>query len=406
MKPGGVRRTLPLIMGSIVLLSLAAVFIVLQFRNDTGQHAASENTAPDITAPTETDLPAEQVSEAAQTSPEESSTVIDGILHSFGKEDQPDYPVVRLKTAIYPDFKEAGLDTVMEQNPLYPRHNSYAMLFDSETVILSEPVKLAALPEGTDSVTLWFSYDPERVSDRLSHMQVMYFDTEDTFQELTGAEIDEEQHRISVSVSETGVYYVYDTNSYARLQGEPTDTPLFYRNPTVGFEAMIPAEVMCFQYGISFQTIEEQFLPDEICRYDNDGARYIMPLIFTETGSDPGISDFRMEWVTDCRGADAAADACLDAINEMNRNQMHCKVIRDETDTLPDGTHRRIIVTTAPANGDIPAQTEFYAYYDLKPGEIVTFHYVMDTSAKERLYDKLADSFDTFRKTGTALQTQ
>ena len=421
MKKNSTRRALPLILGSLILLSLAAVFIVLQLRNDRELHEAAEQSAQSgmdqttVAGSAEPAVSTESVAGTdAQTSGAENSSFFDELRESIqnaqsnqNDDGQPKKPVVKLKTQYYPDFTEAGLEAEMLTNPLHPRMRTYSMLFDSESVILSEPVSLSALPEGADQVTLWFSYDPVRVGDRLGHMQVMRYDPDsdtatDPFHEMTGAEIDEAQHRICIPVSETGVYYIYDTNAYDRLSGNPTDIPMLYRNPTVGFETVFPAEVMFMQYGISFMHIEEQFLPDEVCRYDNDGARHIAPLIFIQNGTDPGIYDFRMEWVTDCTGADAAAEAFInEALNPEGRRR---KVVRNDSGTLPDGTYRRLIMTTAPAHGDSPAQAELFAVYDLKQGEIITVHYALDPAAKERLYDTLTDSLDTFRKTGTALQ--
>ena len=353
--------------------------------------------------------------EPEETEPEQSENdrdFKDVLQDLFGQSagSKKSYPVVKLKTKIYPDFTKAGLDEkVLDYYPLHPCHGQYAMLFDSESVILSEPVRLSEMPEGYDSVTLWFAYDPDRVGDRLSRMQIMRFDPdaadtaqESEFQKLEGAETDTKQHCIRITVDRPGVYYVYDTNSWVRLWGTETDTPFFYRNPTVGFETEIPAEIMFMQYMISFNQIEEEYLPDEVRWYDNSGARHIAPLMFTRSGTDPGIYDFRMEWVTDSAGADAAAEAFIsESLNPEGRRR---KVVRNDSGTLPDGTYRRLIMTTAPAHGNSPAQAELFAAYDLKQGEIITVHYALDPAAKERLYDTLTDSLDTFRKTGTALQ--
>ena len=115
----------------------------------------------------------------------------------------------------------------------------YVMLRDSESVILSEPVSLMKMPEGSESVTLWLSYDPEQLGGLLSHTMIMRFDPDDgsgeQFYPVENTVTDEQQHRLSAEITEPGIYFAYDYDAWARLWGIQTDSALCYRNPDIGF---------------------------------------------------------------------------------------------------------------------------------------------------------------------------
>ena len=354
-------------------------------------------------------------SAAEQQPPEQNGQNIFSVLGEMisPKEHEPDsfIPTVALDTEHYPIFTEAGLDTMVTQNPLCAEGGRYVLLKNSESVILSEPVILKELPHG-GAVTLWFSYDMEQAEGLLEHMEIMRFDPdvpnsvhETEFEELRGSAIDGDAQRISITVTEPGVYYVYDADAWARIWGFQTWSPLFYRNPAVGFSFEIPAEIIVNEIMMDFEHIDEQYLPPENRWTDENGARHVKSLEFVPSSSDPGINDFSLEWITGCKSADAAADIQrknFEQINQMQDIDISMNLLLDQTRELPDGSHCRVLVTETVDRADRSCSWGrcIRAYFDLKPDEIIYVVYSFSDDAPDSLYDTMLSSLDTFRRTG------
>ena len=317
------------------------------------------------------------------------------------------YPTVALNTAHYPMFPEAGLDMLLYDDPLRGEDDRYVMLRDSESVILSEPVSLMKMPEGSESVTLWLSYDPEQLGGLLSHTMIMRFDPDDgsgeQFYPVENTVTDEQQHRLSAEITEPGIYFAYDYDAWTRLWGIQTDSALCYRNPDIGFSVELPAEVMFYEYMLDCSRLDDYVgLPPEERFTDEYGADHIVPLMFNQSDSAEGVTGFTLEWIRECGGADTAAGHRIDGIEAMNQLGTVGKfeILEDQTGSS-GGADYRIIAAKSDGNRSqgISGCIQLDAYYDLRDGEIVHISYSIDPSEKDSLYQPLRSSFDTFRKT-------